>query len=243
MKTWLKTHFVLVSLLILVTSGVISKQSFIGYSWPQSLVHKCVNATSVFFVEYPKGGVIGAGVIISKEGRVLTCAHLFNHGEPKDIRMVTANGNEYDMKVLFINNRVDLALVEPLASAQSFAFARIQSNDHAYIGQDVLVVGHPFQGYWTVTSGIISRISWSWMHFCQVFETDAIVNPGNSGGPMFNTKGEVIGIVSAMRMNIFGPTGIGIVVPIKEIHEFLRAYRINEAKSEQRKRYKMSDIK
>jgi S1-C subfamily serine protease len=239
----LRRSLLLAVSILMVSVVTIEKQSFIGYSWPPKLVHKCTAATSVFFVEYPSGGVIGSGVIISREGRVLTAAHLFTHGEYKKVVMVTANGNEYDMKVLSVNRRSDLALVEPIASAQKFQFAKLQPSDRLNIGQDVLVVGHPHQAYWTVTAGIISRISWSFWYMAKIVETDATVNPGNSGGPMFNTRGEVIGIVSAMRIGAFGKTGIGIVVPIGEVRRFLRAYDLQQKKSEQRKRYRLGDTK
>jgi serine protease Do len=194
-------------------------------------------------VNYPEGGIIGAGVLISKEGRVLTAAHLFTHGKYEKVKMVTTNLNEYEMRVLDVNARVDLALVEPIASAQSFSFANIQSSDKLTVGQDVLVVGHPFSDYWTVTTGIISRLSFSLGYFATVIETTASVNPGNSGGPMFNADGEVIGIISAMKMNIFGPTRIGIAIPVKEIHRFLKNYEEHQKASKQVLRYKIGDIK
>lgn len=239
----LSKNILVSTLVILITSLSITKYSFIGYSWPPNLVRKCIENTSVFFVEYPSGGIIGAGVIISKEGRVLTAAHLFTHGEYSKVQMVTSNGNAYDMNVLLVNSRIDLALVEPVASAQQFSFAPVYSENKLSMGQDVLVVGHPYAGYWTITSGTISRISWSPWYFCKLIETDARVNPGNSGGPMFNTKGEVIGIISAMKMGLFGPTGIGIAIHVNEIHAFLKSYERLEEKSTQTKRYKLGEVR
>lgn len=240
-KLFNKKALILCLSILICISGVIDSNSFIGYSWPPKVIRKCIQTTSVFFVQYPDGGVIGSGVVISKKGMVLTAAHLFTHGDYSSVKMVTINGNEYDMNVLFINPRVDLALVEPIASAQDFEFARIQKTNYLYVGEDVLVVGHPFTEYWTVTSGIISRLHWNLHYFCTVIETTASVNPGNSGGPTFNTNGEVIGIVSAMNINMFGPTGIGIVIPITEIRNFLKQYRINEDR--QIKRYKIGNLK
>lgn len=233
----------LISLVIFLSCGLISKSSFISYSWPRSIVNKAIRTTSVFFVSYPKGNILGTGVIIDKEGRTLTAAHLFNHGDYANIKMITAGGFEYDMVVLSINTRVDLALVQPKASAQSFSYARIQPSNNLYIGQDVLVVGHPYGGFWTVTSGIISRLSWSFWYLAEIIETDAVVNPGNSGGPLFNTKGEVVGIVSAMKINIYGKTGIGIAIPVREIHRFLNAHRLLGKEPKQIKKYRIGDIK
>lgn len=229
--------------IILCSALTIDSRSFIGYSWPPLTVRKCIQTTSILFVQYPSGGIMGSGVIISKEGRVLTAAHLFTHGDYSSVKMVTANGNEYVMNVLLVNTRVDLALIEPKASAQSFQFAKLQQNDYLYVGQDVLVAGHPFQQYWTVTTGIISRLHWTLNYLCSVIETTASVLPGNSGGPMFNINGEVIGVVSAMKINIFGPTGIGIVIPIKELRSFVKEYELVKNRDIQVKRYKIGDIK
>jgi len=237
-----KRTFFYGAVIILLSCLTIDKTSFVGYSWPPKVIHKAVASTSVIFVEYGTGGALGAGVVISKEGRTLTAAHVVTPNDYKKITMITSDGNEYDIRVLSVNTRSDLALVEPVASAQQFVFSKLQASDKLDVGQDVLIVGHPFSGYWTLTTGIISRLPWSWTYFSTVIETDALVNPGNSGGPVFNIKGEIIGIVSAMRMNTFGPTGIGIAIPIKEIHSFLKTYELKNEKSQQRKRYRIGDV-
>lgn len=215
----------------------------IGYSWPEKMVNKAIQSTSVIFVTYPDGTALGSGVLISKTGRTLTAAHVISPDNYNKVSMITANGQEYDIRVLFVDHRADLALVEPVASAQKFVYSKLQPSNKLYPGQDVLIVGHPFHGYWTVTSGIVSQIRWSWQYCARIMETDAIVNPGNSGGPVFNTKGEVIGIVSAMRVNMFGPTGIGIVVPIREIHLFLNECERRLTSPQQIKRYRLGDIR
>lgn len=215
----------------------------IGHSWPKKTVQKAVAATSVVFVTYPDGTALGSGVLISKTGRTLTAAHVVSPDNYEKVSMITANGQEYDIRVLFVDHRADLALIEPVASAQQFAYAKLQKSDQLYLGQDVLIIGHPFHGYWTVTAGIISQIRWSWTYCARIMETDAIVNPGNSGGPVFNTNGEVIGIVSAMKVNIFGPTGIGIAIPIREIHLFLAECDRRLTSPRQIKRYRLGDIR
>jgi serine protease Do len=222
--------------LILPTAGPHSET---GYSWPRTTVEKCVKTTSVFFVTYPQGSFLGSGVLVSKTGRVLTAAHLFNPSNYTSIKMVTWNGEEYDAKVLAINTRIDLALVEPVASAQNFVFSPIQRSNKLYVGEDILIVGHPHGQFWTVTTGIISRLPFLVSYFATMIETDALVNPGNSGGPAFNTKGEIIGILSAKYIQ----SGIGIVVPINEIHYFLRAYEMKKKPDTQIKRYRIGDVK
>jgi len=232
--------FLVATLVLVACAANISKTPLMGYSWPHSIVDKSIKNTAVFFVDYAKGGILGSGVIISKEGRILTAAHLFTHGSaPIRIKMQTWNGLEYDCRLLAINPRIDLALVQPLASAQQFKFARLQSSNYLSVGQDVLIVGHPYGSFWTVTTGIISRIVFSFFYFTTIVETDALINPGNSGGPMYNTRGEVIGIVSAKYVL----SGIGIVIPIKEIHRFLDNYESMNHKTHQIKRYRIGDVK
>lgn len=238
-----KRTFFYGAVIIFLACLSVDKTSFIGYSWPPKIVNKAIESTSVIFVEYESGGALGSGVIISRDGKTLTAAHVVTPDNYEKVTMMTSNGEEYDIKVLFINTRCDLALVEPVASPQHFVYSKLQASDRLNVGQDILVVGHPFSGLWTVTSGIICRVPWSWSYLCKIMEIDAIVNPGNSGGPVFNTKGEVIGIVSAMRMNLFGPTGIGIAIPIKEIHSFLKSYELRQEKSQQRKRHRLGDLK
>lgn len=214
-------------------------------SWPRPMVRKCIETTSVFFMVYPEGNYIGSGVLIKADGTTLTAAHLFNGAtDYPQITMVTRNGNEYRMRVLAIDNRVDLALAQPIASAERFPFAKIQKSDELEVGQDVLVVGHPYAVYWTVTQGIVSRIAWNIWYFCAMGETDARINPGNSGGPVFNRKGQVIGIISAGRVDANRNfTGIGIFVPIRQIHRFLDHYAAALQHSKQIKRPSIRDIR
>lgn len=213
--------------------------SEVGYSWPRKTVKKCIETTTVILVTYPKTTVLGGGVIISKTGRVLTAAHLFTHGKYETIMMVTWDGKEYETRVLSVNSRIDLALIEPIASAQDFQFARLQKANELYVGEDLLIVGHPYDQFWTVSAGIISRLPWILWYFSHVVETDALVSPGNSGGPAFSRNGEIIGIVSAKYLL----SGIGVIIPIKDIHFFLRAYEMKNIPSTQIKRYKIGDIK
>ena len=213
--------------------------SEVGYSWSPRMVRKSVRTTVAFIVTYPKGTALGAGVVISKSGRVLTAAHLFDPDDYTGVKMIMWNGAEYDAHVLSKNSRVDLALTEPIASAQSFEYARIQKSNFLFVGEDLLIVGHPYGAAWTVTVGIITRLVWNIFYATRMMETDALVNSGNSGGPVFNTDGEVVGILSAKYIL----SGIGIIVPVNEIHRFLNAYEAKAVPSQQIKRYSLGGIK
>jgi serine protease Do len=220
----------------------VGQTSYTGYSWPRSLVRDCIQRTSVLFGQSDKHEWLGSGVIISKDGLVLTAAHVVDDANLKALKMVTWNGNEYDVKVLLVNKRLDLALVQPKASAESFNYAPIQESNDLWVGEDILVVGHPLGHMWTVTDGIIGSLPWSVWYFNRIIETNARILPGNSGGPVFSRKGEVIGIVSAMYVDHMGlPSGIGIVIPIDGIHHILKMYK-EGLQFHPVKRYKISDL-
>jgi len=217
----------------------INPTSEVGYSWPREVVKRNIKTTNVLLVTYSEGTVIGGGVTITKDGKVLSAAHLFNHGAYSSIKLVTWYGESYDAKVIAINSRLDLALVEPLASAQEFPYAVVQTSDAIYVGEDIMLVGHPYELFWAATTGIISGIAFNLRYIEFMIETDALVNPGNSGGPAYNSKGEVLGIVSA-KCSL---SGIGIVIPVKLIHQFLRTYETQKKPGTQIKRYRIGDIK
>jgi serine protease Do len=238
MKKLIRTAVILFAFAI----GV-GQTSYTKYSWPKDLVKDCVQRTSVLFGESDKHEWLGSGVIISKDGLVLTAAHVVSESGLKTLTMYTSNGEKYDVKVLLINKRLDLALVQPKESARDFNFAKVQKSNDLYVGEDILVVGHPLGHMWSVTDGIIGSLPWSVWYFNRIIETNARILPGNSGGPVYSRKGEVIGIVSAMYTDHFGnPTGIGIVIPIDGIHHVIKMYE-DGLKFEPVKRYKISDIK
>ncbi len=221
----------------------LNKTEKVKANWSRSLVQSCVQKTTVLFGEAATHKWLGSGVLISRNGLVLTAAHVVDASDLRTLTMVTLNGNLYEMKVLLVNKRLDLALVEPKASAQDFPFAKVQVSNDLWTGEPVLIVGHPLQHFFTVTDGIITSLPFSFAYFNRIIETNALILPGNSGGPVFNEKGEVIGIVSAMYVQgLLGPTGIGIVVPIDGIHHLLKAYTYLP-RSTQVKRYKIGEIK
>jgi serine protease Do len=233
-------------LLLLVAFSLLSftaNQTAVKTSWPRGLVANCLQNTSVIFGSSTQGKWLGSGVLISKDGMVLTAAHVVDEENIKALTMVTSNGNEYEVEVLLINRRTDLALVRAKASAQDFNYAKIQKSNELWVGESILVVGHPLGHFFTVTDGIIGSLPWSLSYFNRIIETNARILPGNSGGPVFTEKGEVIGIVSAMYITRTGePTGIGIIIPIDAIHSLLKTYNALP-RSVPIKRYKIGAIK
>lgn len=235
----------LVGLLVFLSFAVwIDPSSQRKLSWDKEVVKRCIKATTIVLVNVEDGQFLGTGVMIDRFGLSLTAAHVVGHDGIEQMFMITPEGNRYDVEVLFINRRSDLALIRPLKSAQRFQYSRLQASDKVFSGQDVLVVGHPYSNFYTVTTGVISKAYYSIWYGEQVLDITALVNPGNSGGPIFNARGEIVGIVSAMHISRVGsPTGIGIGISIRTIRKFLRQYEKTIIPRPQIKRYRIGDLK
>ena len=159
----------------------------------------------------------GTGCIISEDGLILTGWHVVE--DAKTIDITTSNGQIYNAKLLAkMTDKKDLALlkIEPKETLATVSFG---DSEEVKVGQKVLTIGNPFGFSNTLTQGIISRID----YVKNRFQTDAAINPGCSGGPILNSKGEVIGI----SQSIYNPDhnisniGIGFAIPSNEAVKFI----------------------
>lgn len=157
----------------------------------------------------------GSGFIISPNGYVVTNYHVIDKAEK--IIVTLNNDQQLEANLIGFDNRTDLALLK-VNSESDLSFVTFGNSDENRVGDSVIAIGNPFGLGNTVTSGIISaqarNIRTDSMNIIDNFiQTDAAINEGNSGGPIFNIKGEVIGInffiVSPTGVNI----GIGFAVP------------------------------
>lgn len=166
----------------------------------------------------------GSGVIIDPEGYILTNYHVVK--EAKDIK-VTISGNrekEYDGELIGKDDRTDLAVIK-IKSEEKFTSAKLGNSDTIKVGEWVIAIGSPFGFEQTVTAGIISAkrqsVPIEGRRYEAMIQTDASINRGNSGGPLINMKGKVIGINTA----IYAPTGVfagvGFAIPINKAKEIL----------------------
>lgn len=163
----------------------------------------------------------GAGVMISPNGHILTCAHLFDVGEGSTITVTLLGGRKVVGMLLYQDVEKDLALVKIERSGWlGYEYARL-SPEPLELGQEVIAIGNPHGLPFTVTHGIISRINRDLKQQYLFTQTDTPINPGNSGGPLFNLDGELIGIV-ALKMP--QADGLAFAVTPETIREFLDTF-------------------
>ncbi len=157
----------------------------------------------------------GTGFFITPDGFILTNNHLVEKDKTTEVTVTTLQGNEYDAKIVGTDPGTDLALVK-IESKQDFPFAELGDSGQVKVGEWVLAIGNPLGMEHTVTAGIVSYKgrqidTQSYQDFIQ---TDAAINRGNSGGPLVNMNGEVIGINSNILTSGYqGNIGIGFAIP------------------------------
>jgi serine protease Do len=157
-------------------------------------------------------GSLGSGFIISADGYVLTNAHVVAKAEK--ITVTLTDKREFKAKLIGADERTDVALLK--IDGGNLPVVKLGKSSNLQVGQWVLAIGSPFGLDNSVTSGIVSALGRqlpddSYVPFIQ---TDAAVNPGNSGGPLFNLDGEVVGINSQILSRSGGFMGISLAIPI-----------------------------
>lgn len=173
-------------------------------------------------MEYLRGGgeqgrgIVGAGsgVIISADGYIITNNHVIDGASEVE---VTLNDNrKFTAEIIGSDSTADIALLK-IQSDQDFPYVTFGDSDAAKVGEWVLAVGNPFNLTSTVTAGIISAkardIDETDMNVQSFIQTDAAINPGNSGGALVNTKGELIGINTAITSQTGSYIGYAFAVP------------------------------
>jgi serine protease Do len=153
---------------------------------------------------------LGSGFLIDAAGVALTNAHVV--GDAARVDAVMLDGTKYRAKVLGLDKKTDVAVIELEAGGKKFSHLTLADSDAARVGDWVIAVGSPFGLQATVTSGIISAKARQIGAgpYDDFIQTDAAINPGNSGGPLVNMRGEVVGINTAI---VRGGSGIGFAIP------------------------------
>ena len=159
-----------------------------------------------------KASSLGSGFVIDKNGTIITNNHVINNAE--DI-VVRVGNKDYKAKVLAADTLMDIAVLK-IDSKDVFKPVKFGNSDKARVGDWVVAIGNPFGLGGTVTSGIISAKNRdiNLTRYDELIQTDASINQGNSGGPLFNLGGDVIGINTAIiAPGQSGSIGIGFAIP------------------------------
>ncbi|MCE2465194.1 MAG: trypsin-like peptidase domain-containing protein [Dehalococcoidia bacterium] len=160
----------------------------------------------------------GSGFIWDKEGHVVTNYHVV--ADADEVLVVMADGTELGADVLGFDADSDLAVLKLKELPEEIVPLSIGDSDDVNVGQFVLAIGSPFGQEFTITSGIISALGRtinsgnSAFSIPRVIQTDAAVNPGNSGGPLLDRTGQAIGINSQIATLSGSNSGIGFAIPI-----------------------------
>ncbi len=169
---------------------------------------------------------VGSGFIISPDGYVVTNNHVIEHAT--EIGVILQDGTHYEATIKGHDSKTDLALLKVNTDAP-LPYVELGDSDSARVGEWVVAVGNPFGLGGTVTAGIISARgrdinSGPYDDYLQV---DAPINRGNSGGPLFNNRGQVIGVNSAIYSPTGGSVGIGFAIPSNLVRDVVAELETN----------------
>ena len=168
--------------------------------------------------QFREGQSLGSGFFISADGFVVTNNHVVNPpGQNSTLEEVTVtlpDGTEYEAEVVGTDESSDLAVLK-VDRGEPFPFVKFGNSGQARVGDWVIAIGNPFGLGGTVTSGIVSSVlrTAGGGAYDRYLQTDASINRGNSGGPLFDMQGNVIGINNAIITPTGGSVGIGFAIP------------------------------
>lgn len=169
-----------------------------------------------------RGGSLGSGFIISADGYVVTNNHVVAPARPdavvEQITVTLSDRTEYEATVVGRDTASDIAVLK-INPRGPLPFVRFGDSTRARVGDWVVAIGNPFGLGGTVTAGIISAVhrNINSGQYDRYIQTDASINSGNSGGPMFDIQGNVIGINTALISPTGGNVGIGFAIPAEQI--------------------------
>ena len=157
---------------------------------------------------------LGSGVLVSADGKIMTASHVVQTADRVAVQF--QDGKRYPAHVVSSSVRADLALLQLDQLPRTLSPAKLGNSDSLLVGSEIIVIGAPYGLGYTLTVGHISgrhteggMVSGGQM---ELLQTDAAINMGNSGGPMFNMKGEVVGIVSRILSQSGGFEGLGFAI-------------------------------
>ena len=218
MRVW--RAVALVALIFGATSVVASAQGV------ADLFGKVATTVVVVRAETAGGvvGEVGSGVVVSSDGRIMTAAHVIQDAAAITVQFL--GGKTVAARVLASEQAADLALLKLAQVPPGLEAAKLANSDTVRVGEQVVVVGAPYGLGHALSVGWISA-RWApgtvyrAIPLAEFFQTDASINTGNSGGPLFNLGGEVVGIVSHVISKGGGSEGLGFVVTMNTAKQML----------------------
>lgn len=171
---------------------------------------------NIFDIFYGSGGTTvpqigtGSGVIISSDGYIVTNNHVIS--KANQLQVTLNNNKTYDAELIGTDPNSDIALIK-IDAKEKLPYLAFADSDHTKIGEWVLAVGNPFNLTSTVTAGIVSAKARNLGKNQSFIQTDAAVNPGNSGGALVNTNGALVGINTAISSQTGSYIGYSFAVP------------------------------
>ncbi len=169
-------------------------------------------------------GSLGSGALINKKGRILTAAHVVD--KATEIEVIYADGTKTSGHVVWVESMIDLAMIQAVDVPENIEPLKLAKANDYQVGEQVVVIGAPYGVSHSLSVGYLSGIRDGEKIPAtditpRLLQTDASINVGNSGGPMFNDKGEIIGIVSYILSKSGGSHGLGFVVSVDTIHAIM----------------------
>ncbi len=164
---------------------------------------------------------LGSGIIVHKDGYILTNNHVVQGAEELEVKL--ADERTFKAEVVGADPKTELAVIRIKEAPDNLPTAKLGDSDGLAVGDWVLAIGNPFGFAQTVSAGIVSakgRVLGMALYE-NLIQTDAAVNPGNSGGPLVNLRGEVVGINTAIVSPSGGNLGLGFAIPAKMALEVL----------------------
>jgi putative serine protease PepD len=165
----------------------------------------------------------GSGVIVDKDGTVVTAAHVV--GDQGTVTVVLSDGRQFEGKVAGRDPQGDLAVLEIVGAPDDLEAAPFGDSDQLAVGHTTAALGAPFGLRNSLTVGVVSGLNRTFQPnpgappLRGLIQTDAAINPGSSGGPLFDAAGRVIGINTAIKSPVGGSVGVGFAVPVNQVRD------------------------
>jgi S1-C subfamily serine protease len=180
--------------------------------------------------QQPRAG-LGSGWVYDDEGHIVTNQHVVDGAD--SVSVTFANGDSYDAEVVGTDASTDLAVVKVDAPAELLEPLALGDSEALFVGDGVVAIGSPFGLEGTITAGIVSALHRQMTapnNFAinDAIQTDAAINHGNSGGPLLNMEGEVVGVNAQIESDSGGNDGVGFAIPSSTVAEVVEQIAAGE---------------